>query len=319
MRDSFGREINYMRISITDRCNLRCNYCMPNELPPLSHQDILRYEEILKICSVAANIGIRTIKVTGGEPLVRKGCIPFLQVLKSTPGIDRVTLTTNGILLAQYIDELVKMKLDGVNISIDSLNAENYRHTTGSDSFSAVWTSLNDAVQSGLHVKINCVPIRGQNDKEIIPLARLTEILPIDVRFIEYMPTNESESFSRITGAEILNRLSKIYPDLAPDESSHGSGPARYFKSDKMQGSIGIIDAFENTNGCFCPDCNRIRLTSYGFLKLCLFHEDGLDLRKLLRNGASDSEIETAIISAIHQKPAQHQFGSIKNMSKIGG
>ena len=321
MRDLLGRDIDYMRISITDRCNLRCNYCMPDGLPPISHDDILRYEEILRLCRAAAKAGIKHFKVTGGEPLVRKGCLDFLRGLKSIPGVEHVTLTTNGILLEPRVEEMAKLGLDGINVSLDSLNPDTYRQITGSGDFSAVWRGLHKAAEAGLRVKVNCVPILGQNDGEITAIARLAEELPVDVRFIEFMPTAANEGFEGLPGDEILNLLLEVYPDLAGDPKRRGFGPARYFKSKRMRGSVGLIDAI---GSCFCPGCNRVRLTSEGFLKLCLFHEDGLDLREMLRSGADDREIEAAFEQAVHRKPERHRFGDpakmgIKNMSRIGG
>lgn len=325
MVDLLGRNIDYMRISITDRCNLRCRYCMPEEgVPPLSHGNILRYEEILRICKVAAKIGIRGVRVTGGEPLVRKGCIEFLRELKAIPEIEYVALTTNGVLLEPFVDDIARMKLDGVNISIDSLCAETYRKITRRADFPAVWRSLEKAVEAGLMVKVNCVPMVGLNDTEIVSFARLAQDMPVDVRFIEFMPTDTGEGFEGIGGAEILSRLAEVYPDLEPDTQRHGFGPARYFKSGKLRGGIGIIDALGT---CFCHGCNRVRLTSDGFLKLCLFSDDGLDLRGMLRSGASDSEIETAFTGTVYHKPERYpppgvdrlpDIG-IKNMSQVGG
>ena len=322
MIDSLGRDIDYMRISITDRCNLRCKYCSPDGFSMLTHNDILRYEEIFRVCKAAVKSGIRSIKVTGGEPLVRKGCIKFLRNLKSLPGIEHVTITTNGVLLEGFIDDMANMKLDGVNISLDSLNPDTYKQITNRNYFYAVWRSLNKAIDAGLHVKVNCVPMRGLNDTDIIAIARLAERLPIDIRFIELMPTALGESFNRITGGEIFERLLKIYPDLIKTQR-RGFGPARYFKSSKMCGSIGIIEAIGK---CFCHSCNRVRLTSDGFLKQCLFHEGGLDMREMLRNGSDDDEIEAAFKRTVYHKPERHMFESrtsteigIKNMAQIGG
>jgi len=321
MLDLLGRDIDYMRISITDRCNLRCKYCMPEDgVRLISHGDVLSYEEILRLCGAAVKAGIRNFKVTGGEPLVRRGCMRFLSELKSAPGIENVTLTTNGVLLEPHAGDLAKMKLDGVNISLDSLRADTYMQITGRDGFPAVWRSLNKAVEAGLRVKINFVPLAGQNDEEILPVARLAESLPVDVRFIEFMPaTGAGMGFERVDGAVILERLLEAYPDLAQDERRRGFGPARYFKSSKMRGSVGLISA---VGDCFCPDCNRVRLTSDGFLKLCLFHDDGLDLRRMLRSGADDNEIEAAFAGAVRRKPERYPTGpdtGIKNMSRIGG
>ena len=320
MRDAHGRVIDYMRVSITDRCNLRCNYCMPHELEPLSHDDILRYEEILRVCQVTAKLGVKTIRVTGGEPLTRRGCVDFIRELKAVPGIAHVSMTTNAVLLEPYIDELAALKLGGLNLSLDSLNPETYKKITGRDAFPQVWRALNKAVDAGLRVKVNCVPIRDQNDHELLPIARLAETMPIDVRFIELMPADGSDKLKGIPGDEILDMLQREYPDMKPDNAKRGFGPARYFKSKSLQGGIGFIDAISNH---FCTNCNRLRLTSEGFLKLCLHHGGGLDLRNMLRSGASDADIEHAIAAATLQKPEAHCFGEsetgINKMSQIGG
>jgi len=322
MLDAFGREINYMRVSITDRCNLRCGYCMPKDgVPAVSHSQVLRYEELLRLCAIAARAGIRSVRVTGGEPLVRKGCVGFLRGLGATPGIERLSLTTNGVLLEQFADELAKRKLDSVNISLDSLDPQTYARITRRDSFPAVWRGLGKAVTSGLRVKINCLPMAGLNDAELLDFARLTENMPVNVRFIEFMPTRSGSGYKGISSEEILNRLAQVYPDLSPDTHIRGSGPARYFISRKMRGSVGIISTGSTGDSCICTECNRVRLTSEGFLKLCLFHGDGLDLRGLLREGADDEQILAAFTQAIARKPGgQSNPGrGIENMSKIGG
>ena len=322
MQDEFNRVIDYMRVSITDRCNLRCVYCMPGDFACITHDDVLRYEEILRACEIAAKMGIRTIKVTGGEPLARKGCIEFMTELKKIPGIRHVTLTTNGVLLEPFVGQLATLGLDGLNISLDTLNPETYRRMTGRDTFSQAWRSLLRAVDAGLQVKINCVPIRGLNEEEILPISRLAENLPVDVRFIELMPTGAGGQLQGVPGAEVKALLLQEYPDLAHDESTHGFGPARYFMSQKLKGSIGFINAISNH---FCSGCNRLRLTSEGFLKLCLYHSDGLDVRSMLRGGVDDDEIEAAMRQAVLRKPKQHSFGSktdsegITMMSRIGG
>ena len=323
MIDSFGRSIDYMRVSITDRCNLRCVYCVPGEFAFTPHADILRYEELLRVCKIAAKNGIRTIKVTGGEPLVRKGCLKFIKELKAIPGIQHVTLTTNGVLLEPYVDALAELRLDGLNISLDTLEPDTYMRMTGLDTFKPVWRSLARALDAGLRVKINCVPILGLNEKDIIPISRLAESFPVDVRFIELMPVGKGGSLRGIPSVTVMEALSGEYSDLSPDPSQHGFGPARYFRSGRLKGSVGFIDAISNH---FCSCCNRLRLTSEGFLKLCLYHGCGLDLRRMLRNGASDSNIDEAMARAVNLKPERHSFGDqaspeegIKVMSQIGG
>ena len=322
MRDAFGREISYMRVSITDRCNLRCAYCMPEGFKPISHADVLRYEEILRVCAIAARTGIRVIKMTGGEPLARKDCVEFIRALKQVPGVERVTLTTNGAMLAPHIQALADMGLDGLNISLDALNPEVYRAITGVGAFDKVWRSLTAAIEAGLRVKLNCVPIRGVNESEILPLAGLAESLPIDIRFIELMPAQKTAALRGVRAAEIIELLLSAYPDLTHETSAHGFGPAQYFTSAKLKGGIGLITALGSH---FCAECTRLRLTSEGFLKLCLCHDDGLDLRRMMRQGASDTDIEKAMRGAIFNKPERHHFNDknrvngISEMPRIGG
>lgn len=323
MRDSFGRNIDYMRISITDRCNLRCRYCMPVDLPFVPHDSILRYEEILRVVKIMAKLGILRFKVTGGEPLVRRGCVDFFRELKSVPHVKLVTLTTNGVLLEDNLAAISSAGIDCVNISLDTLNAEKYSQITGQDEFKRVMRAINKSLDSELRVKINCVPIRGMNENEALDFARLAERLPLDVRFIELMPTETNGGFECVKSCETLAALKAEYPDLIADTSPRGNGPARYYKSEKLKGAVGFIDSISNH---FCEDCNRLRLTGTGFLKLCLYHNDGLDLRAMLRSGASDDEIAHAVKDAVMLKPDRHCFtetnghsGGIGKMSGIGG
>jgi cyclic pyranopterin phosphate synthase len=294
---------------------------MPKRMEPLTHHDILRYEEILRVCKAAIKSGIKNFKVTGGEPLLHKSCVPFLRSLKALEGATHVTLTTNGVLLEPYINELSAMGLDGLNISLDSVCPDTYKKITGRDSMSLVLRSLKKAVKAGLRVKINFVPMRGVNDGEIINVSQFAVNLPVDVRFIEFMPTKAGEPFERVDGNVILAILREAYPDLREDATRRGFGPARYYKNGAMLGSVGIISAIGDN---FCDNCNRVRLTSGGFLKLCLFHDDGLDLKPLLRGGAGDDNIGAAFHQAVLDKPENYTItsrfpASIKNMSRIGG
>ena len=317
MKDSSKRVIDYMRVSITDRCNLRCGYCVPENPAYIPHEQILRYEEILRICDIMAGLGIRTVKVTGGEPLVRKDVPDFIGKLKKIPGIENVSLTTNGVLLEPYVDTLAAIGLSGVNISLDAVRPETYKRLTGRDEFDRVWRSLTKALEAGLRVKINCVPVKGLNCDEIIPIARLAGEFPVDVRFIELMPAGRD--LQGVAGPEIIDILKREFPDLSADCSPRGFGPARYFKSSALKGGIGLIDA---VSAHFCGRCNRLRLTSEGFLKLCLHHSGGVDLRALLREGADDSEIREKITAAVRDKPERHFLdggGEIDRMNRIGG
>lgn len=322
MTDAQGRIIDYMRISITDRCNLRCKYCMPDDLPSVCHHSILRYEEILRICAAAVGLGIRNFRVTGGEPLVRRGFLDFLKTLKQLPGAESVSITTNGVLLEPYLDDLAAMGLDGINISLDTLNPHTYRELTGTDALDAVLSSVHKAVVANLRVKLNCVPLLGINDRELPEIAALAQTLPVDVRFIELMPTEAGRPFRPVPGERVRNILRERYPDLRPVTEWRGSGPARYEQSDSLLGRIGYIDAL---TGHFCRACNRIRLTGEGFLKLCLYHDAGISLRELVRSGATVEELQQVMAAAIGSKPEHHYFGDagmqggIGNMSRIGG
>ena len=319
MKDMFSRSIRYMRISITDRCNLNCLYCRPAEIPFIPHDAILRYEEILRICNIVVDMGVTVLRVTGGEPLMRKDCLPFLKALKQIPGLEHVTLTTNGVCLQDHLQGLSDMGLDGLNISLDTLSPERYRKITGADGFERVWAAIRQGIQLGIPIKLNFVPIQGVNEDEIIPMANLTRTLPIGVRFIELMPSSENKGLQRIPTDTILTMLQAEFDDLKEDPARRGFGPARIFQSAQIKGSLGLISALSDS---FCTTCNRLRLTSEGFLKLCLHHNLGIDLRALLRDGADDAAIARAIADGVRKKPEQHdlQKGTrLNTMSQIGG
>lgn len=321
MIDGYHRTIDYLRISITDRCNLRCRYCMPVDLPFRSHDEILRYEEIERVCRAAVRAGIRHVRVTGGEPLVRKGCLDFLERLKQMPGIETVAITTNGVLLEEAAPRLAAMGIDSVNISLDTLREDTFQKIAQRDLFREVWKGLMTAIEAGLRVKVNCVPQRGVNDGELEAMARLAEQYPIDVRFIEMMPMGYGDETPTIGSEEMEDRFRAAYPGLQVCGERRGFGPAHYYEAPGFQGKIGIIDAVSH---CFCQECNRIRLSSEGFLKLCLYYDQGVDLRALLRSGAADEELFQVIKQAVAQKPARHGFDSgrreeSRTMSQIGG
>ncbi|MCI5595133.1 MAG: GTP 3',8-cyclase MoaA [Lachnospiraceae bacterium] len=322
MKDLYQREIDYMRISITDRCNLRCKYCMPDDISLLSHNDILRYEEIIMVCKVAAQRGIRHLKITGGEPLVRKGCTDLIRGLKQIPGIEHVTITTNGVLLKEALPALRDAKIDGINVSLDTLDSGMYEKMTGKDVFSKVWDGLMEAIRMGFRVKINCVPIQGYNEDSLIPLVNLAKDYPVDVRFIELMPIGYGRQFGAVSGDEILKQILLFYPDLEKSEEKKGFGPASYYTSPSLKGSIGFIEAVHHK---FCSRCNRIRLTADGYLKTCLSYKDGIDLKKPIREGASEEEIGILMEAALRKKPKEHHFGQMEDqmenrrMSQIGG
>lgn len=324
MIDTHGRQIDYMRISLTDRCNLRCRYCTPEEIVSIGHQEILRFEEILEICRHAVTLGITKFKITGGEPLVRKGCISFLRDLKNIPGVTQVTITTNGVLLKECLSELEDIGIDGINISLDTLNKTSYESITRRNEFSRVWDAVLAAQASKIHTKINCVLLKGVNDHEFFDLIELARDYRLDIRFIEIMPIGFGKGLNGYCKAELLEMLEKKYPHYELQNKVLGNGPASYISIPGFKGSIGFIDAI---HGKFCDKCNRIRLTSDGILKLCLYYENGINLKKLLRSDASPEELLKAMEKAIYKKPTEHQFhliakeGSeeLKKMSQIGG
>ena len=325
MFDRYQREIHYLRLSVTDLCNLRCRYCMPDGVEKLEREAVLTYEEFLRLAALFARCGIDTVRVTGGEPLVRRNVAQLVAGLKATPGIRRVTLTTNAVLLAEQLPTLLDAGLDSVNISLDTLRPEVFRQITARDDFAAVQAGLQAALQSGLPVKLNCVPQAGVNEGELEQLAALAKDNAMQVRFIEMMPIGYGAAMPCISGPELRARFARRWPELAPlsaaQEHALGDGPAVYYTVPGWQGSIGFIAA---VHGKFCASCNRVRLTSQGFLRPCLASETGCDLRALLRSGADDAQLLAAIRETIWAKPREHHFNdssmpATRGMYRIGG
>ena len=325
MFDRYQRDIHYLRLSVTDLCNLRCRYCMPDGVEKLEREAVLTYEEFLRLAALFARCGIDTVRVTGGEPLVRKNVAQLVAGLKETPGIRRVTLTTNAVLLAEQLPALLDAGLDSVNISLDTLRPEVFRQITARDDFAAVQAGLQAALESGLPVKLNCVPQAGVNEGELETLAALAKDNALQVRFIEMMPIGYGAAMPCISGPELRARFAQRWPELAPlsaaQEHALGDGPAVYYTVPGWQGSIGFIAA---VHGKFCASCNRVRLTSQGFLRPCLASETGCDLRALLRSGADDAQLLAAIRETIWAKPREHHFNdssmpATRGMYRIGG
>ena len=326
MLDQYSRNIDYIRISVTDRCNLRCIYCMPQTRKTyLRQEELLTYDEIVKLAGIYRSLGIKNVKLTGGEPLVREHIEELIFRLKKECGMGKVTLTTNGILLEQQLDGLVKAGLDGVNISLDTLRPEVFRQITARDDFAAVQAGLQAALESGLPVKLNCVPQAGVNEGELEALAALAKDNAMQVRFIEMMPIGYGAAMPCISGPELRARFARRWPELAhlsaAQEHALGDGPAVYYTVPGWQGSIGFIAA---VHGKFCASCNRVRLTSQGFLRPCLASETGCDLRALLRGDADDAQLLTAIRETIWAKPREHHFNdssmpATRGMYRIGG
>ncbi len=325
MFDRYQRNIHYLRLSVTDLCNLRCRYCMPDGVEKLEREAVLSHEEFLRLAALFAQCGIDTVRVTGGEPLVRKNVAQLVAGLKATPGIRRVTLTTNAVLLAEQLPALLDAGLDSVNISLDTLRPEVFRQITARDDFAAVQAGLQAALQSGLPVKLNCVPQAGVNEAELETLAALAKDNALQVRFIEMMPIGYGAAMPCISGPALRERFARRWPELAPlspaQEHALGDGPAVYYTVPGWQGSIGFIAA---VHGKFCASCNRVRLTSQGFLRPCLASETGCDLRALLRSGPDDAQLLAAIRETIWAKPREHHFNDNSmpatcGMYRIGG
>jgi cyclic pyranopterin phosphate synthase len=324
--DRYNRELNYLRISITDRCNLRCFYCMPRKRISLIPADeILTYEEILRITRLAVNYGMRKIRITGGEPLLRKGIIQFVRSLSKIKGIEDITLTTNGVLLKQYISELADAGLRRVNVSLDSLRPERYKQITGEDYLSHVWDGIKETERVGLNpIKINMVVIKGINDDEILDFAKITLHKPYKIRFIEFMPTAMIDSWSedRFMPTDKIKEIIEGFEKLYPVTESDNSKPARGFRFKNGIGNIGFISPISHH---FCSSCNRLRLTADGRLRPCLFSDIEIDIKHLIRSNATDKElIEILKLCALKKSKGREIRQEISNrckrpMSSIGG
>ena len=323
--DQHRRSIDYLRLSITDRCNLHCTYCMPEEgMPVLSHADVLTYEEIIRLVELVSRMGISKVRITGGEPLVRKGVLHLCRKISQMSRIKSLSITTNGVFLEDFAEGLLESGITRINVSLDTLQPAKYALITRRDCFQKVWNGIERALRLGFHpVKLNAVVVKGLNDDEIEALAQLTYRYPFHVRFIEFMPFNtEDHSSSFLSSDEILRRLEKIGP-LLPTRVENGNGPARHFQLPGAVGKIGIISPISHH---FCPTCNRLRLTADGKLRTCLFAQEETDLRGLLRGNASDEAVFSAIRDAIQRKPERHALESRlfrkcigRPMAAIGG
>ncbi len=321
--DSIGRHINYLRLSVTDRCNLRCTYCMPEAgIGKIAHSDILSYEELYRIAQAAVSIGIDKIRITGGEPLVRKGIIHFLQQLSKIPGLEQLVLTTNGVLLEEMAADLRAAGVQRLNISLDSLNPNTFAQISRRGDLMRVLAGIEAAKASGFPIKLNMVVMRGINDHEIVDLAALATTSAITVRFIEYMPAIREHNWQKLVvpGSEILSRLAQHFT-LVPVEQSETAGPARNFR---IPGAIGTLGVITPVSHDFCSECNRIRVTASGLAKGCLFSTSQVDLKLALRNG-SNMLLNQALGSVVETKPVRHQMNPEEcyhqafSMSSIGG
>ena len=323
MLDRYGRVINYLRISVTDRCNLRCCYCMPEGVQDVGMKNILTFEEIWEIVRTGVSLGITHIRITGGEPLMRKGCVDLIRGIREIPGVETITMTTNGVLLENYGKQLKEAGVDGVNISLDTLNPEEFYKITGKRELQEVLAGIRAAKTAGLPVKLNAV-----NRKELdpIPLVRYAQEENLPIRFIEMMPVGYGKKYVGRSNEELRETLEAVCGKAEcmtnrEELSRMGSGPAVYYQFSDLKVPVGFISAI---HGKFCDTCNRVRLTAEGYLKLCLCYDEGEDLRRVLREGEKEN-LRTIMEQTIFRKPAAHCFEHPAEMTethemvKIGG
>ena len=323
MLDRYGRVINYLRISVTDRCNLRCCYCMPEGVQDVGMKNILTFEEIWEIVRTGVSLGITHIRITGGEPLVRKGCVDLNRGIREIPGAETITMTTNGVLLGNYGKQLKEAGVDGVNISLDTLNPEEFYKITGKRELQEVLAGIRAAKTAGLPVKLNAV-----NGKELdpIPLVRYAQEENLPLRFIEMMPVGYGKKYVGRSNEELRETLEAVCGKAEcmtnrEELSRMGSGPAVYYQFSDLKVPVGFISAI---HGKFCDTCNRVRLTAEGYLKLCLCYDEGENLRRVLREGEKEN-LRTIMEQTIFRKPAAHCFEHPAEMTethemvKIGG
>ena len=314
--DNHNRPITYLRLAVTDRCNLRCFYCMPEEgIKYLPKHQVLTYEEMERLVRVLAGLGVNKVRITGGEPFVRAGLMEFMHRLSVIDRLTDISLTTNGVLTAPHVADLAALGVRAVNLSLDTLDRERFRQITRRDELPAVLKTLDALLTTGIQTKINAVVMDGQNTQDLIPLAELTRRLPIDVRFIEEMPFNGEGSHYpvlRWTHQRIIDEIRAHFPTLEKLPDPPFSTSANY-QIPGHQGTIGIIAAYSRT---FCGTCNRIRLTAQGTLKTCLYDNGVLDIRALLRSGATDDELTAAFLQAFAHRPL-NGFDAEKNRSVV--
>jgi molybdenum cofactor biosynthesis protein A len=323
--DKYGRTLNYLRLSVTDRCNFRCYYCMPEEgVNFAARKDLLTWSEMHTLCEVFCHLGVSKIRITGGEPFIRKGIIPFLQQLSVVPGLDEITITTNGTLLQNHLPALRAMGIRKVNLSLDSLDRSRFFGITRRDSFEEVYAGIFALLDAGFEVKLNCVLAANKNTQDIIPFIELTRLHPLSVRFLEEMPFNGSSHFDsgNWSHRHILAHIEAHYPQIQTLENGPNSTSVNY-QVPGYRGSFGIIPSFSRT---FCGTCNRIRLSATGELRTCLYGAPAANLRDVLRSGATLAELETVITDAVanryangYEAEAANQKTVHDSMSVLGG
>ncbi|MBT31466.1 MAG: GTP 3',8-cyclase MoaA [Thalassobius sp.] len=326
--DNYNRPIEYMRLAVTDRCNLRCFYCMPEEgIKYLPKKALLTYEEMERLVRVTSEMGVTKVRITGGEPFVRKGLIEFLERIRANTAIEKINITTNGVLTQQYIPQLKALGITDINLSIDTLDRDRFFKITRRDELPKVLDTLHNMLDEGFRVKINAVVMEGKNTEDIYELAKFTEQHPVEVRFIEEMPFNGEGNHYPVLNwnfKKILEELQQHFPAINKLPTEKAATAIKY-QIPGHAGNVGIIAAFSRT---FCGTCNRIRLTAQGTLKTCLYDSGVLDLREILRSGADDEVLKTALVGAFKSR-AKDGFEAEKNrpqenkvsesMSTIGG
>jgi cyclic pyranopterin phosphate synthase len=321
--DNYGRPITYLRLAITDRCNLRCRYCRPEEgVPFIPHKEILRFEELERLVAIFCSLGINKVRVTGGEPFSRRGCLPFLTRLRKIDGLHYLHITTNGVKTSRFLDELAAIGLDSINVSLDTLDQKRFWKITRRDYLDAVLDTVHGTLARSIPLKINSVVLQDTCDDEIIQLAELARDYPIDLRFIERMPFSGTARSGKLEKSNLSQRLKRIFPAI---EECTNTLPttARIFALPGNKGNLGIIQGYSRL---FCKTCNKVRITPTGMLKTCLYDNGVLDLKKMLRTGLGDEEIKLAIVKCVqkrclngHEAEQLSRRASEPSMASIGG
>jgi cyclic pyranopterin phosphate synthase len=321
--DNHGRQIDYLRLAVTDRCNLRCRYCRSEKgVPFVPHEDILSFEELERLAAVFCRLGVVKVRVTGGEPFARKGCLPFLQRLRNVEGLQYLHITTNGVETEKYLDGLVESGTDGINLSLDTLDQQRFWRITRRDHFKDVMQTIQGIIERGIPLKINSVVLADTSNEEIAGLAGFVKRNPITLRFIEKMPFSGTVEPAKLDKSNLLLRLVRIFPTMA-ELSQNIPSTARIFSLPGYLGKIGIIQGYSRL---FCTVCNKVRITPAGMLKNCLYDNGVLDLKRMLRSGCEDHEIEASVISCIqnrssngHEAEQLAQRAGEPSMASIGG
>ncbi len=321
--DNHGRGITYLRLAITDRCNLRCRYCMPEQGADfVPHHEILTFEEMLRLVGLLCGIGISKVRITGGEPFVRRGCLEFLKSLKRVPGLAGLHLTTNGVAVAEHLDDLAALGIDGVNLSLDTMDRGRFQYLCRRDRFPLVWETFKGCLARQIPLKVNTVVQEETRDDEIRAMATLARDYPVCLRFIEKMAFSGGQTGDQGDRDRLRSRLYRLFPEMI-ETAGMAPATARVFKVPGYEGTLGIIEGYSRR---FCATCNKIRITPQGMLKTCLYDSGVLDLRHLLRSGADDDEIVTAIRVAVGRRFADGLETEAKtnraiepSMASIGG